>query len=125
MTLLNRTQEISKALNVCCLELGGNGWVTDLNADQIPAKLKDVNGVTTKRAHRNIGVSTTGALGLRWNLGADLPEGGTMSYRVHRPGSLNLLPKRRGQRPPEGKLRSRKDIQHFLQTRGLNKASLL
>ena len=125
MTLLNRTQEISKALNVCCLELGGNGWVTDLNADQIPAKLKDVTGVTTKRAHRDIGVSTTGALGLRWNLGADLPEGGTMSYRVHRPGSLNLLPKRRGQRPPEGELRSRKDIQRFLQTRGLTKASLL
>ena len=123
--LIRRIQETEGALAKAHLNLGGSGWVTDINQDIIPHGIEGVTGVTSYLTSRDIGVSTTGALGLRWNLGSSLPDGGTLSYRVHRPGSLNLLPKRRGQRPPEGELRCREDIRAFLATKGIDKAGLL
>ena len=123
--LIKRIQETEKALAKAHLQLGGSGWITDLNQENIPIGTEGVTGVTSNLTSRDIGVSTTGALGLRWNLGHSLPDGGTMSYRVHRPGSLNLLPKRRGQRPQEGELRCRADIRNFLSSRGIDKAGLL
>ena len=123
--LISRIKETEGALAKAHLNLGGSGWVTDINQEIIPDGMKGVTGVTSNLTTRDIGVSTTGALGLRWNLGSDLPDGGTLSYRVHRPGSLNLLPKRRGQRPPEGEMRCREDIRAFLETKGIDKAGLL
>ena len=122
--LLERIQQTTSAFSRCCLNFG-DGWITDLPQEVIPKKMETVKGVTNDVAHRDIGTSSTGALGLRWNLGADLPEGGTMSYRVHRPGSINLLPKKRGQRPPEGELRSRGEIRQFLEDKGITKSALL
>ena len=123
--LIRRIQETEGALAKAHLNLGGSGWVTDINQEIIPHGMEGVTGVTSSLTSRDIGVSTTGALGLRWNLGSSLPDGGTLSYRVHRPGSLNLLPKRRGQRPPEGEMRCREDIRTFLATKGIDKAGLL
>ena len=123
--LIRRIQETEGALAKAHLNLGGSGWITDINQEIIPDGMESVTGVTSNLTSRDIGVSTTGALGLRWNLGSNLPDGGTLSYRVHRPGSLNLLPKRRGQRPPEGEMRCREDIRTFLATRGIDKAGLL
>ena len=123
--LIKRIEQAEAALSKAKLQLGGTGWVTDLNQETIPPDKKGITGVTVDVAHRDIGASTTGALGLRWSLGAHLPEGGIFSYRVHRPGSLNLLPKRRGKRPPEGEMRNRADIRKFLETVGITKAGLL
>ena len=123
--LIRRIQETEGALAKAHLNLGGSGWVTDINHEIIPHGMEGVTGVTSSLTSRDIGVSTTGALGLRWNIGSSLPDGGTLSYRVHRPGSLNLLPKRRGQRPPEGEMRCREDIRTFLATKGIDKAGLL
>ena len=123
--LIRRIQETEGALSKAHLNLGGSGWITDINQEIIPKGMEGVTGVTSNLTSRDIGVSTTGALGLRWNLGSNLPDGGTLSYRVHRPGSLNLLPKRRGQRPPEGEMRCREDIRTFLATKGIDKAGLL
>ena len=123
--LIQRIDEVEEALKSVKLELGGSGWITDMDHDTLPEGRLGVNGVTEEKSHRDVGVSTTGALGLRWNLSKALPDGGTFSYRVHRPGSLNLLPKKRGKRPSEGELYNREDIQHFLSTRGMNKAGLL
>ena len=123
--LLQRIQETEEALNKAKLQLGEAGWVTDLDQCLIPISTENVKGVTENVSSRVIGLSTTGALGLRWNLGSHLPNGGTFSYRVHRPGSLNLLPKKRGKRPPEGELHNREDIRNFLATKGMTKAGLL
>ena len=123
--LLHRICETEKALSQAKLQLGDAGWVTDLDQSLIPPSSENVKGVTEQGSSRVIGLSTTGTLGLRWNLGSHLPDGGTFSYRVHRPGSLNLLPKRRGKRPAEGELHSREDIQKFLTTNGMTKAGLL
>ena len=123
--LLQRIQETELALNKAKLQLGEAGWVTDLDQSLIHTSTKNVKGVTEDVSSRVIGLSTTGALGLRWNLGSNLPNGGTFSYRVHRPGSLNLLPKKRGKRPPEGELHNREDIRNFLATKGMTKAGLL
>ena len=123
--LLQRIQETEEALNKAKLQLGDAGWMTDLDQCLIPPSTTNVKGVTENVSFRVIGLSTTGALGLRWNLGSHLPNGGTFSYRVHRPGSLNLLPKKRGKRPPEGELHNREDIKNFLATRGMTKAGLL
>ena len=123
--LLQRIQETEEALTKAKLQLGEAGWVTDLDQCLIHTSTKNVKGVTENVSSRVIGLSTTGALGLRWNLGSHLPNGGTFSYRVHRPGSLNLLPKKRGKRPPEGELHNREDIRNFLATKGMTKAGLL
>ena len=123
--LLHRISETEGALSQAKLQLGDAGWVTDLDQSLIPPSSENVRGVTEQGSSRVIGLSTTGALGLRWNLGSHLPDGGTFSYRVHRPGSLNLLPKKRGKRPAEGELHSREDIQKFLTTNGMTKAGLL
>ena len=123
--LIRRIQDTERALAKAHLNLGGSGWITDINQEIIPHGMEGVTGVTSSLTSRDIGVSTTGALGLRWNLGNSLPDGGTFSYRVHRPGSLNLLPKRRGKRPPEGEMRCREDIGSFLATKGIDKAGLL
>ena len=58
----------------------------------IPKGDCDIKGVSDEQIQQDLDVSSTGALGLRWNLGGQLPEGGTFSYRVHRPGSMNLQP---------------------------------
>ena len=123
--IIRRIKETEGALAKAHLNLGGSGWITDINQEIVPDGMEGVTGVSSNLTTRDIGVATTGALGLRWNLGGDLPDGGTLSYRVHRPGSLNLLPKRRGQRPPEGEMRCREDIRAFLATRGIDKAGLL
>ena len=123
--LLHRISETEQALSKAKLQLGDAGWVTDLDQSLIPPGSENVKGVTEQGSSRVIGLSTTGALGLRWNLGSHLPDGGTFSYRVHRPGSLNLLPKKRGKRPAEGELHNREDIQKFLSTNGMTKAGLL
>jgi hypothetical protein len=123
--LIDRIKQTESALGKAKLQLGEAGWVTDLDWKILPHDTKGVTGVTSSLTTRDIGASTTGALGLRWSIGSMLPDGGIFSYRVHRPGSLNLLPKKRGKRPPEGELRSRDDIRKFLQTKGLTKAGLL
>ena len=123
--LIERIDQVEKALTKAQLQLGGSGWITDIEHDTLPKGRKGITGVTDTMAHRDVGVSTTGALGLRWNLGKSLPDGGTFSYRVHRPGSINLLPKKRGQRPPHGEMRSRADIKDYLRKNGLTKAGLL
>ena len=123
--LLHRISETEEALSKAKLQLGDAGWVTDLDQSLIPPGSENVKGVTEQGSSRVIGLSTTGALGLRWNLGSHLPDGGTFSYRVHRPGSLNLLPKKRGKRPAEGELHNREDIQNFLASNGMTKAGLL
>ena len=99
--------------------------MTDLSQECVPKEDCDIKGVSDEQIQRDLGVSSTGALGLRWNLGGQLPEGGTFSYRVHRPGSINLLPKKRGKRPEHGELKNRQEIHDFLQTHGLTKAALL
>ena len=123
--LLKRIKQVEAALKCAQLQLGAAGWVTDLPQKDLPNSAGSIKGVTDIMSHRDVGTSTTGALGLRWSLGASLPEGGTFSYRVHRPGSVNLLPKRRGKRPPEGELRNRADIKQFLEAKGITKAGLL
>ena len=123
--LIHRILETEEALNRAKLQLGDAGWVTDLDQALIPPESVNIKGVTDQGSSRVIGLSTTGALGLRWNLGNHLPDGGTFSYRVHRPGSLNLLPKKRGKRPAEGELHNRQDIRKFLATNGMTKAGLL
>ena len=123
--LIERIDQVEKALAKAQLQLGGSGWITDIDHNTLPEGRKGITGVTDTMAHRDVGVSTTGALGLRWNLGKSLPDGGTFSYRVHRPGSINLLPKKRGQRPPQGEMRSRADIKDYLGKNGLTKAGLL
>ena len=123
--LIERIDQVEKALTKAQLQLGGSGWITDINHNTLPKGREGVTGVTDTMAHRDVGVSTTGALGLRWNLGTSLPDGGTFSYRVHRPGSINLLPKKRGKRPSEGEMRNREDIRNFLEKNGLTKAGLL
>ena len=125
ITLIDRIDQVEEALTKAQLHLGGSGWITDINHNTLPKGRKGITGVTDTMSHRDVGVSTTGALGLRWNLGTSLPDGGTFSYRVHRPGSINLLPKKRGKRPSEGEMRNREDIKNFLEKNGLTKAGLL
>ena len=122
--LIERITETTTALGKAHLTLG-EGWMTDLSQECIPKGDCDIKGVSDEQIQRDLGVSSTGALGLRWNLGGQLPEGGTFSYRVHRPGSINLLPKKRGKRPEHGELKNRTEIHDFLQTHGLTKAALL
>ena len=122
--LIERIKETTTALGKAHLTLG-EGWMTDLSQECIPKGDCDIKGVSDEQIQRDLGVSSTGALGLRWNLGGQLPEGGTFSYRVHRPGSINLLPKKRGKRPEHGELKNRTEIHDFLQTHGLTKAALL
>ena len=124
-TLIERIEQVEKALSKAQLQLGGSGWITDIKQDALPKGKTGITGITDTISHRDVGVSTTGALGLRWNLGTSLPDGGTFSYRVHRPGSINLMPKKRGKRPSEGEMRNRADISHFLEKHGLSKAGLL
>ena len=122
--MLTRIKATEGALAKAKLALG-SGWVTDLPEKEIPPDQDGIKGVTGSVSSRDIGLSTTGALGLRWNVSDQLPEGGTFTYRVNRPGSINLLPKRRGKRPPEGELRNRKEIEDFLSSRGITKAGVL
>ena len=121
--LLSRIQKTEAALRKAKLDLG-SGWVTDLPEHEIPPDQDGIKGVTGGLATRDIGLST-GALGLRWNVGSCLPDGGTFSYRVNRPGSINLLPKKRGKRPPEGELRNRQEIEDFLSIQGITKGGTL
>ena len=121
--LLSRIQKTDAALRKAKLDLG-SGWITDLPDHEIPPDQDGIKGVTAGLASRDIGLST-GALGLRWNVGHGLPDGGTFSYRVNRPGSINLLPKKRGKRPPEGELRNRQEIESFLSSHGIIKAGVL
>ena len=121
--LITRIQKTEAALQKARLNLG-SGWMTDLPDHEIPPDQNGIKGVTAGMASRDIGLST-GALGLRWNVGNCLPEGGTFSYRVNRPGSINLLPKKRGKRPPEGELRNRHEIENFLSAQGITKAGIL
>ena len=121
--LLSRIQMTEAALRKAKLGLG-SGWMTDLPDHEIPPDQDVIKGVTAGLATRDIGLST-GALGLSWNVGSCLPEGGTFSYRINRPGSINLLPKKRGKRPPEGELRNRQEIENFLSTHGITKAGVL
>ena len=121
--LITRIQKTEAALQKAKLDLG-SGWMTDLPDEDIPPDQDGITGVTAGLASRDIGLST-GALGLRWNVGNCLPEGGTFSYRVNRPGSINLLPKKRGKRPPEGELRNRHEIENFLSAQGITKAGVL
>ena len=121
--LLCRIQKTEAALRKAKLDLG-SGWMTDLPDHEIPPDQDGIKGVKAGLASRDIGLST-GALGLRWNVGNCLPDGGTFSYRVNRPGSINLLPKKRGKRPPEGELRNRQEIANFLSSHGITKAGVL
>ena len=121
--LLSRIEKTEAALKKAKLDLG-SGWMTDLPTKEIPPDQDGIKGATSGLTSRDIGLST-GALGLRWNVGNCLPDGGTFSYRVNRPGSINLLPKKRGKRPPEGELRNRQEIEDFLSTQGISKAGIL
>ena len=67
----------------------------------------------------------TSALGYRVHLGPDLPSGGALLWRVHRPNSLNIEPKQRGARPDWAQLASSTDIRKYLNEHGVSKASLL
>ena len=121
--LLDRIQQTNNALNKASLNLG-DGWLTDLPQSLIPQNVEGIQGVSKVESEIEIGAST-GALGMRWRVGGNLPDGGTFSYRVHRPGSINLLKKQRGKRPAEGELRNRDDIKKFLQSREITKAGLV
>ena len=78
--LIERIDQVEEALTKAKLQLGGSGWITDIDHNTLPEGRKGITGVTDTMAHRDVGVSTTGALGLRWNLGTSLPDGGTFSY---------------------------------------------
>ena len=72
----------------------GKGWMTDLSQECIPKGDCDIKRVSDEQIQRDLGVSSPGVLGLRWNPGGKSPDGGTFSYRVYQSGSINVLPKK-------------------------------
>ena len=126
--LVKRALLVEEALNQAHLYLGDK-WVTDITqgvADRV-AGLQRMNGVEedTDRAVSLGSSCHTSALGYRLHLGHEHPEGGSILWKVHRPESLNLEPKRRGARPAWAQLGSEADIQAYLQEQGVSKAGLL
>ena len=69
--LLTRIKATEGALAKAKLALG-SGWVTDLPEKEIPPDQESIKGVTGSVSSRDIGLSTTGALGLRWNVSDQL-----------------------------------------------------
>jgi hypothetical protein len=132
------------------VHLNGSGWVSDLklNLNQIIEDRLDSDGnpkgkesleaymATTKldqdsQFGRVLGGGPTkaedssGCLGVKWDVSPSMAPGGVMTFRATRPDSINFLKKQRGKRPPEGELRTRKEIETHLATRGITKSGLL
>ena len=121
--LVARAMLVEKALNHAHLFLGEK-WITDVNQEVCGESMTGV----TEGAERavNLGSSScTSALGYRLHLGPEYPPGGSLLWKVHRPQSLNLEPKKRGARPEWSQLATPADIQDYLQNQGVTKAALL
>ena len=122
--LARRAKLIEQALQRAHLHLGDN-WKTDIDQEKC---LESMTGVTRSDEEMAITLGNaeqTSALGYRVHLGPDLPSGGALLWRVHRPNSLNIEPKQRGARPDWAQLASSTDIRKYLNEHGVSKASLL
>ena len=122
--LASRAKLVETALNKAHLYLGDK-WISD--ADQKVCGDTMV-GVVTGGQEKEVALGNarhTSALGYRLHLGPDQPPGGCLLWKVHRPHSLNMEPKRRGARPAWAQLTSSAEIKRYMESQGVSKASLL
>ena len=122
--LVSRARLVEAALNKAHLFLG-NKWISDASQKVCGDTMI---GVTEGGQETEVGIGNsahTSALGYRLHLGPGHPPGGSLLWRVHRPQSLNLEPKRRGARPEWAQLANSADIKEYLKSQGVSKASLL
>ena len=122
--LASRAKLVEAALNKAHLFLGDK-WVTDAGQTVCGDTMV---GVVTGGQEKEVALGNakfTSALGYRLHLGPDQPSGGALLWRVHRPQSLNMEPKKRGARPAWAQLANSQDIREYLRTQGVSRASLL
>ena len=122
--LVLRAKLVETALNKAYLFLGDR-WITDASQEVCGDTMI---GVSARGRETEVAIGNsahTSALGYRLHLGPDHPPGGSLLWRVHRPQSLNLEPKRRGARPEWAQLADSADIREYLRSQGVTKASLL
>ena len=122
--LVSRAKLVEAALNKAHLFLGDK-WISDASQE---VSGDTMSGVAAGDQEKEVAIGNsahTSALGYRLHLGPGHPPGGSLLWRVHRPQSLNLEPKRRGARPEWAQLANSADIREYLRTQGVSKASLL
>ena len=122
--LVSRAKLVEAALNKAHLFLGDR-WISDASQE---VSGDTMIGVAAGGQEKEVAIGNsahTSALGYRLHLGPGHPPGGSLLWRVHRPQSLNLEPKRRGLRPEWAQLANSADIREYLRTQGVSKASLL
>ena len=122
--LASRARLVEGALNKAHLFLGDK-WITDANQEVCGDTMVGVAAGGQEKAVVIGSSAYTSALGYRLHLGQEHPPGGSLLWRVHRPQSLNLEPKKRGARPEWAQLANSQDIREYLRTQGVSKASLL
>ena len=121
--LVSRARLVEEALNHAHLHLGDK-WITDVSQEVCGDTMVGVAAGSERSV--NLGSSChTSALGYRLHLGGDHPPGGSLLWKVHRPQTLNLEPKKRGARPEWAQLATTADIRGYLKNQGVSKAGLL